>query len=808
VLGGQKAKGDIVEGLVQEGRQAVRSLLRHILVPVLGIVALGLGVGANTAVFSIVYATLLRPLPVPEPGSVVLLFEHQMSTGEDTMISPAVYAAWDEQSRSFSALSPVGFQYYTVTGAGEPQFLLGARIDSDFFDVMGIEPVLGRGLLPADDRPGAPPVALLRHSYWTSRFGADPHVVGRAVNLDGVAHRVVGVMPPGFVYPSRAEVWVPARFDAEELSIRWRYLFAAGRLGPGSTVEVAQAELAATVERLAAQHPENHQGWTARVQPLQEVLVAGARPALFVLLGAVGLVLLVACANVAALLLVRALSRRREMALRSAVGASRPRLVRLVLVESLLLATAGGIAGLGLAVVGTDALVALLGSAVPAHAEVNLDWAVLRAATILALASTLLFGTAPALRAARLDLVSALKSRETGPRGGLLPLRTIVAAEIALTMMVLIAAGLLTRSFLHLRGVDPGFAAEGVLAVPAALPQGSARYPGDDERRAFFREALGRLAALPGVTASGAIDAPPLVWPASVSSFTLRGRPATRPDERPQAHVRVVMGDYFSALGIPLTSGRGLAESDREGAPAVAVVDQTLAHRHWPGQDPVGKRIVLDDIEREIVGVVGSVRQRHLTGEATPTLYLPAGQEARGALTIMLRTAGPPANLAEAARRTLWAIDPELPLEHVEPMAERVRAEAAEPRAMAQLLGLFGLLALVLAALGVYGVMSYTSLLRVPEIGLRLALGARRSQVLRLVSGEALALVGVGILVGWGGALLANRWLASLLVGIQRGDPVVHLATALLLASVALAASYLPGRRATHIDPITVLGAE
>jgi putative ABC transport system permease protein len=799
-----------METILSDLRYAGRSLRRRPGFTALALAALALGIGANTAIFSIVNTVLLRPLPVAEPDRVVIVHENKREAGEDTMVSALNYHAWKERSRSFSEVSAVGYEYYTVTGAGDhPEKLLGARVESGFFDIMTRRPVLGRRLLPEDDRPGSAGVVVLRHGYWQSRFGGDRGAIGRKIRLNGRPYEVVGVMPPGYVYPSRAQFWLPAAFGAEERAVSWRYLFVLARLAPGVSLRAAQSEMTGLAARLEEEYPQANRGWGVTVKRLHDVLVADAQTGLLLLLGAVGLVLLIACANVASLLLARATARSRELAVRSALGARRGRIVRQLLTECVVLSLLGGALGLGLAALSIDLLVALLSGSIPAGVEVGIDGVVLAVTVVVSVLTGVLFGLAPVAQVSRLDTVTSLKEGrgESAGRASRRSLRYLVVAEVALAVMVLVSAGLLMRSFIKMRSIDPGYEARGVLAVPVSLPDVS---PYDDPvgQLAFFRELPLRLAALPGVEAVGGIDQPPLNWPAKVSAFRLLDRASPPPGEEPRANVRTVSGAYFEVLRIPLVRGRRFSAADDAGSRPVAMVNRELGATFWPGRDPVGQRLELDGQEREVVGVAGDARERELLDGVTPTIYLPQAQAPTGGLTLLARTAVDPATLIEPARRAVWALDPELPVDEVEAFEVRLHEAVAEPRALALLIGVFALLALLLSSLGIYGIVSYSVSRRIDEIGLRMALGARPADVLLMIVRQGLGLVATGIAIGIAGAFALSRVLRNVVFEVSAGDPMTFAASALILTLIGVAASWLPARRAARVDPMVALRYE
>jgi putative ABC transport system permease protein len=802
-----------METFFHDLRYGLRSLRQSPGLAAVAVLALGLGIGANSAIFSVVDAALLRPLPFHDPGRLMLVLESNPSKGYPSFpLSPLNYIDYRDQNSAFERLAAFESTSFILTGAGDPAKLDGARVAAGFVDTLGIAPSLGRPFLPDEDRPGAGRVAILGHGLWQRRFGSDPALVGRTIMLGGVAYTVVGVMPQGFSFPNRSEIWTAMALGDDELKSRGaHYLLAIGRLAPGVSLERARADLATIGSRLQIQYPDSNTGWTARVDPLAERVAGDARPALLVLLAAVAFVLLIACANVAGLLLARASARHREFAIRAALGAGRARLVRQQLTESLLLALLGGAAGLLLAMWGTDLLAAAAPPGIPRVSEVGVDGRVLSFTLGLSLITGVLFGLAPALQASRADLNESLKE---GGRGGAGPRRhraraVLVVAEVALALVLLAGAGLLLRSFQRLQAIDPGFDPREVLAVEIELPDG--RYPEPPRLASFFTAAIERLAALPGVRSAGGVYPLPMSGDRFFFSFGVEGRPVADAD-RPSAAYYVASPGYFRAMGIRILRGRAFDERDREGAPRVALINDTLARRFFPGEDPIGRRMVIDngprDRFREIVGVVEDVRHDDLGGEARPQMYEPHLQAPLSSMTLVVRSATDPAGLAEAARREILVLDRDQPVSRAVPLERLVADSIARPRYSMLLLGAFAAVALVLATMGIYGLLSHAVAQRTHEIGIRMALGARRRDVLALViaNGMGLAMAGVGI--GLLGALALTRLMAGLLFQVSPTDPMTLAAVSALLAGVAFLACVIPARRATRVDPMAALRCE
>jgi putative ABC transport system permease protein len=803
-----------MDGLIQDLRYGLRSLFRSPGVTLIAILTLGLGIGANSAIFSVVNTALLRPLPYPDPGRLMLVMESNPAKGYQRFpLSPLNYVDYRDQNSVLERLCAFDGTSFILTGAGRPEKIQGARVSAGFFETLGIAPLNGRAFAADEDRPGPDQVAILGHGLWQRRFGSDPGVLGRTVTLGGAAYTVVGVMPPGFAFPNRSEIWKPMALADNEMQSRGsHYLLSIGRLRPGVSPERARADLEAIAARLQQRYPDTNTGWTARVEPLAERIIGDARPTLLVLLAAVGFVLLIACANVASLLLARAAARRKEFAVRSALGAGRARLARQLITESLLLGLLGGGLGLLLALWGTDLLSAAAPPGIPRVREVGVDGRVILFTGGVALLTGLLFGLAPALQAARTDLNEALKEGARGDGGS--PRRhraraLLVVAETALALVLLAGAGLMLRSLLRLQAIDPGFDPRHVLAVHVELPD--ARYPDERRRADFFRAALERLASLPGAQAAGAVFPLPMGGDRLIFSFGIEGRPVAEAD-RPSAGYYVVSPDYFRAMGIHLMSGRAFTERDREGAPRVAIINATMARQFWPGEDPVGRRIVIDngpqDLWREIVGVVQDVKHTELEGDSVAQMYEPYPQAPLPLMTLTVRAAGAPEGLAEAARRAILALDKDQPVSRTATMDRLLAESIARPRYSLLLLGVFAGVALLLATVGIYGLLSHSVTQRTREIGIRMALGARRGQVLVLViaNGMRLALLGIG--AGLLGAIALTRLMSSLLYRVSPTDPATLAAVALLLAGAALLACLVPARRATRVDPMGALRCE
>jgi len=805
----------------QDIRFGFRTLLRSPATSVVALLTLALGIGANTALFSVVNGVLLEPLPYPEPDELVAVMESNPGRGFDQFYAaPPNFDDWRRQNQAFSALAAAAQRPFNLTGGERPESVRGTQVTPEFFRVVEVQPALGRGFLPEDGRPGAPKVVVLSHGLWQRRFGSDPGILDRQIPIDGESYTVVGIMPPGFSLPSRQEIWVPLPWVFPPEMRGTHFLLAYGRLKDGVTVEQAQIEMKTIAARLERQYPDTNAGWTVLVTPLHDILVEGVRPALLLLLAAVAFVLLIACANVANLLLARLAVREREIAVRTALGAGRTRLVRQMLTESLVLFVVGGALGILLATWATRALVALYGEGLPREQAIGIDGRVLLFTLFLSLGTGFLFGLAPALSATSGGLFGALKeggrSLAGGSRGRLAR-NLLVLGEVAIALVLLVGAGLLLQSFARLRAVDPGFRTEGILTADLALPE--QRYADPGRQVAFTRELLDRLRVIPGVQSASTVFPLPLSGYPFVLGFAVEGHPVPPSSEQPSANVRLITPDFFKTMGIPVLKGRPFTLRDDLKSLPVLIVNRTMAERLWPGEDPIGKRITFGSTEgpnvpwQEVVGLVADIHHAGLDQDPGSEAYWPRLQApVNGTMSILLRTDVEPAQLAGAVRKAVRSIDSDLPVERVQSLEAVVSEALAGSRFQTVLLGIFAGVALLLAAVGVYGVISYSVAQRTHEIGIRMALGARRPEVLSLVvrQGMALVLAGVGlglalaVLLLWG---LAER-VSTYIYGGGVFDPLILVAVPLVLLAVALVANYLPARRATRVDPLVALRSE
>jgi predicted permease len=805
----------MIDAIRQDLTYAVRRLRQAPGFALVAVATLALGIGATSAIFSIVNAVLLRPLPFPEPERLVRVA--QTWKGQPAVHSPQNFLDVETQSTAFSGLAAIDTNGVTLTGRGAPVRLEEADVSASFFDVLRVRPLHGRGFVAGENEPGRNRVAVLGYPMWRDRFGSDPGVVGRTITLDRQPYTVVGVAPPELAYPEGTQLWTPLEYDQRFRSNSrgaW-YLTVVGRLREGATVDGARREVSTIADRLARAYPADDEGVGGTVIPLLDATVGESRRALLVLLGAVGLVLLVACVNVANLLLARIAARETELAVRAALGAGRGRLVRQLLTESLLLAGLGGIAGLFLAALIVDGLLALQPQGVPRLAEVSVNRTVVAFAAALSLLATVLAGAFPALQTSRLTTAQSLRQGSRGIlRGGRGGLRgSLVVGQIALAMVLLAGSALLLRSFARLRGVDPGFRTESALAFRVSLPETT--YSDDARLLSFHDELERRLGALPGVRSVGGVTGLPLGGSHFNISFTVDGRPEVPPAQQPSMEVRVATPGYFRTIGIPLRRGRSFTESDGPEAPQVVVLSESAVRRYFPGEEPIGRTIRLGlgrgrgrKAGGEVVGVVGDVKEVGLGVDSPPEIYVPYAQFPLQSIDVVLRTDVEPRSLAAVAERVVHGLDAELPLARLATLDEVLARSVSEPRFYAVLLGSFAGTALFLAALGLFGVMAYAVAQRTRELAVRIALGARREELLRMVLREALLLGAVGVAVGLAGALLLSRVIASMLFSLSPRDPATLGGVAVLLLATALLASYVPARRATRVDPVIALRSE
>jgi putative ABC transport system permease protein len=811
--------------LLQDIRFGLRMLLKSPSISIVATIALALGIGANTAIFSVVNAVLLRPLPFPDPDSLVAVFETDTQRGliRGSHSYPNFFDL-RTQNTVFQHVATYRSGDYIMTGRGEPARLQGAVVTADLFPLLGVQPMLGRVFLPDEDKATETGrVVILSHDLFQKRFNGDPSILNQAITLEGIKFTVVGVMPPSFEFPIQndpVELWTTIAGDssgAEPVTGQRgaHFLRVIGRLKPGITEEKAQAELTAIAARLEQQYPDTNTHKSLRVDSALKALVGDIRPALLILLGAVACVLLIACANVANLLLARATSRHKEMAIRSALGASRTRVVRQLLTESVLLSLVGGAVGLLLAVWWSDLLVALGKADIPRAVHVGMDWRVLGFTLGVSLLTGLIFGLAPAFHSSKTELVESLKEGARGTSAGSFASvirKALVVIELGFAVLLLTGAALLIQSLWRLQNVNSGLQPENVLTFNATLPE--IKYKSANQSQ-FFIDLKQRLESTPGVQSASSILPLPLSGDRFSISFEIEGRPLP-PKDHPSADFFTTGVGYFKTMGIPIIKGRDFDDRDKHGSTPVIIITDTFARQYFPNEDPIGKRIHPgissyeneDSVMREVIGVVGDVRNRNLSTESRPAYYVPQTQVPFSQMVTVVKTTGEPRSLISAATKEVAAMDQDVPLFGVKTMDEYLSASVAAPRFSTTLLSIFAGVALVLTVVGLYGVMSYSVAQRTNEIGIRMALGAQSRDVLLMIVKQGSVLILLGLAIGLVGAYALTRVISSLLFGVTAKDPFTFAAVAVLLAIVALLACYIPALRATKVDPMNALRCE
>ena len=801
---------------VQDLRHGARILLASPAFTLAAVGALAIGIGANTAIFAVVNTLLIQPLPYKDPDRLAIVWEHNLPRDRrNNVVSPGNYLHWREMNSVFSEMSIVSMTFRTAyTGDGEPEELTQQIVNATLFPMLGVNAALGRVFTPDEDRPNANRFVLLSDRLWRRRFSADPSVVNRSIRLDGDLFTIVGVMPAGFsILDKNVDIWVPTGFSAEARTPRGRWTMVIARLKDGVTFKQAQDDMTGVASRLSAMFPNFDTGWTARIVPLKEQLTGDVRPALLVLLGAVGFVLLIACANVANLLLARATTRHRELAVRAALGADRGRLIRQLFSESLVLSVIGGIFGVALAWWALSFLRTVVATNLPIQRLefVGINGWVLLFACAAALGSGLLFGVIPAFTAAGISLTDAL--REGGRTGtasrGRLVRQGLVIVEMALALVLLVGAGLLARSFLSLMRVNPGFDPSTTITMKVTLP--SANYQNDNQIIGFFDRLFERIDAMPGVQSTGGISFLPLNGLGAATSFSIEGQEKPRAGEEPVSEVKVVTHDFFRAMGIPLLRGRLFDGRDTAPNTRRVIVSDTLVKKYFGERDPIGQRIVLSWNNQgpdEIIGVVGDVRSVSLETEPRGASYLPPARFAYPFMSVAVRTSTGGLSIVSSVVNAVHELDPNVPVSQIRPMSEVIAVSTTERRLTMALLMAFSVVALVLASVGIYGVISYSVTQRTQEIGIRMALGAQRRDVLQMVVGDAMILAVIGIGLGAAGAFVLTRLMTKLLFNVEPQDPMTFTSVAVLLVAVAALASYIPGRRATRVDPVVALRQE
>jgi predicted permease len=818
----------MLETLSQDLRFGLRMLRKQPGFSLVAILTLALGIGANTAIFSVVNTVLLKALPYTDPQRLVVLWTDnpKLQLGfREVPPANADIPVWRARTQSFAQMAVFRPNLADLASDGEPERVGGVAVSAEFFPLFGVAPLAGRVFTPAEDQPGDDKVAIISHALWQRRFGGAPDIIGKTLTISAENRVIVGVMPSGFHFPrgpemppifgfaGRTDVWVPLAWSAQRWQAAGRETVVLARLKSGVAQAQAQAELETIIKQPDQPHTSQAKGWTVEVRPLHTQVVGNTQSLLLILLGAVGVLLLIACVNVANLLLARATTRSREIAVRTALGASRARVVRQLLTEGLLLAVCGGVAGMLLARWLLPVLIALSPANIPRLDEVRIDWLVLGFTLLLSLCASVLFGLAPALTASRVNLNETLKA--AGQRTAGLPQRRwadgLIVAEVALTFVLLVAAGLCLRSLARMQAVDPGFRLSQVTAFEMMLP--TKKYSSHQSRISFFEQLLAQLNATPGVEAAAAISILPLSGMDSGEGVTVEGNVSTNREEAPIVERREITSDYFKALSVPLLKGRVFTAQDHADAPLVLVVSETFARQMLPNKDPLGIRVRLgragnQNPWRTIVGVVGDVRSSSLTAVTKPQFYLPHTQWNRSGLTVVMKSPLAQAELIAAAKASVKALDPALPLTKIQTMENVLHTATVRPRFGALLLALFAGLALLLALIGIYGSVAWAVGQRTPEIGLRLALGATPLDLLRLVIGQGLKPVLFGLAFGLAGAFTLTRLLSGLLFGVSVTDPATFIAITSSLLIVALLACYLPARRATKVDPLIALRHE
>ena len=812
--------------VVSDLRHGLRILLRNPGFSATAVLLLSLGIGANTAIFSVVNAVLLRPLPYQDSSRIMQVWHVPPAKSFPGLtlfsVSPANYLDWQSQNHSFEAMAAYGGARLNVGGKERPEAIQAATVASDFFSILRVQPVLGRSFTPDDDRAGQGHVVILGNALWRDRFGADPGIVGRNIVLDGESYNVVGVMSPNFKYPSWAQLWMPVAWTDERRAVRGNHSYnVIGRLKPGVDIRAAKAELSTISTRLEQLYPEDDKGWGATMRPLREEIVGDVRPTLLLLLGAVAFVLLIACANVANLVLGKILARKKEIAVRMALGASRMAVLRQILAEMLLLSLAGGALGLVLARFGTTLIVKFLADRLPGSAEITLDAPVLAFTVVLSLFAGILSGLLPTVRFTRTDVNEALKqgqSRGSSDSGGSRTRGLLVVCEVALSLLLLIGAGLMLRTLSQLSSVHPGFDPSHVLTLSIPVPE--KKFVTPDAQISFFERVLQQIRATPGVESAGLIDNLPLDNGGSHQPVSIEGQPVLPMADQPEVDVRLISPGYLRTLRVPLVRGRDLSDSDVTSRTPVVLISESMAKRFWPNEDPLGKHLTLTfypNAAREVVGIVGDVKLDSLD-ETRPvaTVYWPLDQIVAPpsetwrsfGMSLAVRTSNNPMSVASGVTSAVRQVDPESPVVDVISMNDLVSNSLSSQRSNLFLLAAFAGLALVLTAVGIYSVLSYSVRRRVREIGIRMALGASHSDVLGMVVVDGMKPILLGVAIGFAAALALGRVVSSLLYGVHATDPLTFVMVALLLVTVGLLATVVPAYRAARVEPIRTLREE
>ncbi len=818
--------------LWQDIRYGARMLLKNPGISIIVVIALALGIGANSAIFSVVNAVLLRPMPYEESDRLIFLNEKSPVLDEMSISYPN-FSDWRAQTQTFEKIGVYNRASYNLTGAGEAERIVTGQVSADLFSVLRVNALHGRVFTNEEDKPGGRAVVVLSYPLWQRRFGGQLSVLNQPITLNGKSYDVIGIMPETYAYPSRAEMWVPVGQLSDQASWKERGnhpgLYGVARLKPGVTFEQADADMNTIAANLEKQYPDSNAGNRVRLRPLLEIFVGDVRRALWVIFGAVGFVLLIACANIANLLLARASARKKEMAIRTAVGASRWRLMRQLLTESVLLSLIGGAIGLALARWGVQLILYMSPTGIPRSREIGLDWTVLAFTVVVSVATGIIFGLLPAIQAGDVDVHETLKESGRGTSSRQWLRSFLVVGEVATTLVLLIAAGLMIRSFYMLQKVNPGFSHEQLTTFSVALPQ--KKYATQEARASFYDRLLENIRALPGIESAAAASGLPLGNNGWQSGFRIEGRPDPPRDQTPLVELCTVTPDYFKAMNIPLLRGRAFTDSDNRSHLAgqdlsklnddqravrglnKIIIDEEFAQRYWPNEDPIGKRVLFGGLEEprklEVIGVVGRVKMESLNQNSDRVQgYYPYAQAPQSSMTIIMKGASDPNQLIGSVRGAIKAIDPDQPIYSVRTMDE-IRAESVQnERLNLTLLSLFAGIALVLAIVGIYGVMSYSVTQRTHEIGIRMAIGARPRDVFTMIMGHGMKLAVIGVVIGLIGAFALTRLMASMLFGVEPTDATTYGGIAALLLGVSLLACYLPGRRATKVEPTVSLRYE
>jgi putative ABC transport system permease protein len=812
-----------MERLLQDIRFGLRTLTKNPGFTLIAVIALALGIGANSVIFSAINSVLLKPLPYKDSDKLVMIWHNYPDINlPQASLSPPSYIEYRDMTSSFEQVAAGASWSANLTGVGEPERIEGARLSYNFFTTLGVDPILGRTFIAEEDQPGKNRVVIISHGLWQRRFGSDPGIIGKQITLDGNVFDVVGVMPRGFEFFLEVDLWTPLALTSEQLAADNHgneFLIGIARLKSNVTMQQAQAEMNTLAEQLRQQFYDGG-NWGITLVDMQEQFTGQIRPALLILLAAVGCVLLIACANVANLLLARAASRQKEMAIRAALGANRSRVIRQLLTESVLLAALGGLTGLALAFVGIKVLVTSLpqdiAQFIAGWKTISLDTNVLLFTLALSLITGIFFGVIPAIQASRPDLNDTLKDAGKGTSSGSRShrfLNTFVVVEVAIALVLLIGAGLLIRSFVTLQKVQPGFNSENVLTMQMSLPR--TKYREAHQFNAFFDQVLQKVSGLAGVRSAGIVNNIPMGSNSQNASFFIEGMQIAPGQASPHGDPYMITPAYFETMGIPLLKGRFFNEQDNADSLPVVIIDETLAERYWPNEDPIGKRMAAyfdrkngQPRLREVVGVVGHTKSYGLDGRSKVQYYFPYSQRSQQSVYLTVRTTSDPLSLVAAVRSAVSSVDSDQPLYNIKTMDEVLSNSMAPQRFSTWMLGIFAAIAMVLAATGIYGVMSYSVSQRTHEIGIRMALGASRGDVLKMVTGRGMVLTSIGVVIGLGAAFGVTQWMSSLLFGVTATDVVTFVSIPLILVIVALVACFIPARRATKIDPIQALRYE